>query len=156
MRIEKEAPGRIHAIKVATTRYKTVTTIVFDKSKCLWAQANGDDDECDGDDGGDGEEHPSSESKPHKASASSAPARAPSTATTTTPTAGTQGGAQNAWQQPRKPARKQLSATAPPAAKQVAKVSRNNLSARSGEKRPDEAARPAALEMAQREALARS
>ena len=131
---------------------------MFDKSKHLWVPANGDDDtsyESDADDdGGDGDEHLCSEPKPHTASSHSAPARAASTATPTTPTVGKQGGAQHAWQQPRKPARKQPSSTAPPAAKQVAKVGRNNLSARSGEKRPATAAASAALEAAQREALA--
>ena len=33
MRIEEKTPGRIHCIKVSTTRYKTVTTIVFDRKR---------------------------------------------------------------------------------------------------------------------------
>ena len=58
MRIEEKTPGRIHCIKVSTTRYKTVTTIVFDKNKRECAPTSVDDDAYpyDSDGSGDGDE----------------------------------------------------------------------------------------------------
>ena len=56
MRIENQTPGRIHCIKVSTTRYKTVTTIVFDKNKRVCAPTSVDDDAYDSDGSGDGDE----------------------------------------------------------------------------------------------------
>ena len=69
---------------------------------------------------------------------------------------GKQDGTQRAWQQPRKVAKPPSSKGAPPAAKKVAKVCRNDLSARSGEKRPALAKRPPALEAGQIKAIAKS
>ena len=66
MRIEKDAPGRIHCIKVATTRYKTVTTIVFDRSKRVRAQTLTEDDGYDSDDSGNGDKPMGESQVPHK------------------------------------------------------------------------------------------
>ena len=159
MRIEKDAPGRIHCIKVATTRYKTVTTIVFDRSKRVRAQTLTEDDGYDSDDSGNGDEPMGESQVPHSAAANPAQAQAPTSKATTESSAGAggQAGTQGAWQQPRKPAKQQSSTAARPVAKQVAaKVSRNSLSARSGEKRPAKPQQPPTLEAAQINALAKS
>ena len=159
MRIERDVPGRIHCIKVATTRYKTVTTIVFDRSKRACALPLDEDDGYDTDDSGNGDEPMGEMPVPHNAAANSAKAQAPTSKATTESSAGAGGqvGTQGAWQQPRKPAKQQPSKAARPVAKQVAaKVSRNTLSARSGEKRPAKPQQPPTLEAAQIHALAKS
>ena len=159
MRIEKDAPGRIHCIKVATTKHKTVTTIVFDRGRRVRAPALADDDDYDSDDDGEGEELKGSEPVPHiKAAAGVAQQPASSTkATTETSAGGGQQAKSGAWQQPRKPAKRQPLPAAKPDAKQVTKVSRNSLSATSGEQRPAEAiAPPPALEAKQLAAMVNS
>ena len=46
MRIEELHPGRIHAIKVTCTRFKTTSTIVFDRCRGYGAE-NGRDNDAD-------------------------------------------------------------------------------------------------------------
>ena len=130
MRIEEKTPGRIHCIKVSTTRYKTVTTIVFDRNKRVRAPVSAEGDGYDSDDSDDGNEPQGSAPVSPRAAASPVQQRAPSVKTKTASGGGKQDGQQGAWQQPRKPAKRQPSQATPLAAKQVAKVGRNDLSAR--------------------------
>lgn len=156
MRIEDKTPGRIHCIKVSTTRYKTVTTIVFDRNKRVRALGPAEDDDYDSDDGDDGDEPQGLEPKPPLAAGSPVQHSASSVKAKTASGGGKQDGQQGAWQQPRKPARQQASPPAKQAAKQVAKVDRNSLSARGGEQRSAQKEQPKALEATQLAALVNS
>ena len=55
-RIEQEQPGRIHCIKLVTTRFKTTTTIVYNRQRVNAPVNVREDDSDDSDEEGDGAE----------------------------------------------------------------------------------------------------
>ena len=147
-RIEQEQPGRIHCIKLVTTRFKTTTTIVYNRQRVNAPVNVREDDSDDSDEEGDGAEHGSG--PPAQNVAAPKPAAAAKTAAAGAAHAVKQRGGNGAvvgssggWQQPRKPAR-QTPQPQPKQGKQPA--DRNAISARGS----------AAMEQGQLSALANS
>ena len=153
--LEDKQPGRIFAVRLTCTRYKSTGTIVFNQRRVRAPMnerdADIDSDDDDSDDEGDNGSEPGSGPPPRKAAVESRPAAAAKTAAAGPADASKQrGGREKAvgpsegWQQPRRPARQQPHPK--PQDKVLQKADRNAISARGH----------AALEGGQLSALANS
>ena len=137
--LEDKQPGRIFAVRLTCTRYKSTGTIVFNQRRVRAPMnerdADIDSDDDDSDDEGDNGSEPGSGPPPRKAAVESRPAAAAKTAAAGPADASKQrGGREKAvgpsegWQQPRRPARQQPHPK--PQDKVLQKADRNAISAR--------------------------
>ena len=143
LRIEAQAPGRIYAIKVTCTRFKTTSTIVFDGRRSLGVtnERDGDDasDCSDDDDDGAAPAVPAVQKpqKTHKTvnitGAAARSERAPAVGGREQVTKGAAGAGSAGWQQPRKAVRPPQPPQQPVKPKQP--VDRNAISARGSQLR---------------------
>ena len=115
MRIEEQFPGRIYAIKVSCTRYKTTSTVVFDGRRSIGAKSERDgdieSDDSDDDDAGAAPALPGKkplqthQSPVHGTSAAQRSERNPAGGGRAAVSFGAAVGGSAGWQQPRKTAR---------------------------------------------------
>jgi hypothetical protein len=137
--LEDKQPGRIFAVKLTCTRYKSTGMIVFNQRRARAPMnerdADDDSDDDDSDDEGDNGSELDSGPPPKQAAVVSKPAAAAKAAAAgTADAAKRRGGRENAvgssegWQQPRRPAKQQPQSK--PKDKLPQKADRNAVSAR--------------------------